>query len=174
MLDNLGSPPDSIELADRLAILDILAGHSRGLDRLDLDLLRAVYWEDAQVDYGFFKGLAHEFAGLVVGALSGGYELTQHVLGNSLVDLDGDAARVETLVTAWHLEPGAEREMMSTGRYLDKLEKRAGTWKLSHRLVLIDWVRRYDITNEREDEQFDALGKGRHDREDPSYTHFSS
>ena len=71
MLDNLGSPPGSIELADRLAILDILAGHSRGLDRLDAELLRSVFFEDAFCEYGFYNGEPGAFIEFAMAALGG-------------------------------------------------------------------------------------------------------
>ena len=48
-------------MADRLAIMDVLAKHSRGVDRADAEVLKSAYWPDAEVAYGGFNGLAHEF-----------------------------------------------------------------------------------------------------------------
>ena len=66
---NPGEIPGTGEIADRLAILDLLARHSRGLDRRHLATLQGSYWPDATVDYGSFKGAAHEFAAIVLPGL---------------------------------------------------------------------------------------------------------
>lgn len=163
---NQGSySPENI--ADRLAITDVLLKHCRGLDRGDGALIQSCYWEGAEVDYGSYKGPADAFAELVVQALAGGYELTRHCIGNTLVAIDGDRARSESYVDAAHLMHGGEQEMRFGGRYLDRLEKREGDWRLLHRQVVMDWSRTTAITDERSSEAFEALAKGRNDAGDP-------
>ena len=95
-----GIPPSAETLAQREAIRDILFTHSRGLDRLDPTLLKQAYWPDADVDYGAFKGSAHQFAEIIGPALSSQFELTQHLLGQTLIELDSDRASTETYVYA--------------------------------------------------------------------------
>jgi hypothetical protein len=160
---------NSAQVADRLAIQDVLFTHSRGLDRLDAALIKASYWPDAEVDYGSYKGPAHSFAELVVGALAAQYELTQHTLGNTVFTFGDARARTESHVTARHLLLGAEQEMVFSGRYLDQLEKRDGHWKLAHRQVIMDWSRRHAVTDERDNEAFVALAKGGHRESDPAH-----
>jgi hypothetical protein len=64
-------PVPTVEmLLARSAITELLNHHSRALDRLDAEGLKSVYWPDARVDYGGFKGLAHDFADMVMGAAS--------------------------------------------------------------------------------------------------------
>jgi len=169
MSGDIGTIPTLEELADRLAIAEVLAAHSRGLDRLDLPLLQACYWPDAEVDYGSFRGEAQQFAALVIPALEGQYELTRHALSNTLIDLRGDRARVESLVSAAHLLKSNTEEMLFSGRYLDALEKRGEQWKLMHRQVVIDWSRRRPFEDERNSEAFAALAKGGHCDVDPLY-----
>jgi hypothetical protein len=182
MSDDIGRPACGEALADRLAILDVLAIHSRGLDRLDSRLIKLAYWPEAIVDYGGFKGAAHQFAELVTGALAESYELTQHCLSNSLVALSEDSARgalpegrarVESLVSAYHLLAGGQEAMSFCGRYLDKLERRDGLWKLIHRRVVMDWSQRQAVVDERGAESFMHLTKGRNDSDDASYALFS-
>ena len=169
-----GTTPSSEEIADRLAIHDILSIHSRGLDRLDADSIQSAYWPDADVDYGSYKGNAHIFAGLVVGALEGQYELTRHCLSNTLINFSKNCALCESNVNAGHLLAGAEEEMLFYGRYLDKLEKRDGRWKILHRQVVVDWSKRIAVQDERESEAFAALAKGAHLGEDPLYPFLNS
>ncbi len=90
MTADTGITPTPEQIADRLAIQDVLHLHSRGLDRLDKDAIQCAYWPEAEVDYGSYKGSAHVFAELVVGALGQTYELTRHCLSNTLVNVRGE------------------------------------------------------------------------------------
>ena len=38
-----GQVPSAVEVADRLAIQDVLAHHSRGVDRADSEILKSAY-----------------------------------------------------------------------------------------------------------------------------------
>lgn len=160
------------ELADKLAIQDVLFNHSRGLDRLNADILKTCYWPEAEVDYGSFKGSALQFCELVVQALPAQYELTQHALANSLIEIHSDTALVESCVTARHLLLGATEEMVFCGRYLDRLERREDQWKMLHRHVVMDWSHRQAVADERGHEAFSALSKGGHEQ-DPLYNFLS-
>jgi hypothetical protein len=164
-----GQVVNPTQMADRMAIQDALYTHSRGLDRLDAALIKASYWPEAEVDYGSYKGPAHSFADLVVGALAAQYELTQHTLGNTLFAIADDSARTESHITARHLLLGAKQEMVFSGRYLDRLEKRDGCWKLLHRQVVMDWSRDHAVTDERNNAVFAELAKGKHREQDPAY-----
>lgn len=157
------------QVADRLAIQDVLHLHSRGLDRLDAQVIKSAYWPEADVDYGSFKGNAHQFAELVVGALGQHYELTRHCLTNTLVAFEGDTARSESCVTAGHLLVGAHEEMLFYGRYLDRLQKRGGQWKILHRQVVMDWSKRIPVEDERTSAAFAELAKGTNGADDPLY-----
>jgi hypothetical protein len=162
------------QTADRLAIADTLYLHSRGLDRLDAAVLRDAYWPESEVDYGSYKGNAHVFAELVIGALSQQYELTRHSLSNTLIELSGSSALCESCVHAGHLLPGAKEELLFYGRYLDKMEKRSNQWKILHRQVVVDWIKRHAVVDERNSDAFDALAKGARRDSDPLYSFLTS
>lgn len=179
MLDKAGTPPTAQELADRVAVQEILALHSRGLDRLDSALLQTCYWADAEVNYGTFVGSAHQFAELVMQALSGQYELTRHCISNTIIAFTAEgSAKTESMVDAAHLfhaakvTEGTRSEMQFSGRYLDALEKRDGVWKIQHRHVVMDWSRVVSLTDERNSEAFATMSKGGHREEDPSHAFF--
>jgi hypothetical protein len=169
-----GLLPDRERTADHIAINDILYLHSRGLDRLDADLIKCAYWPDAEVDYGSFKGGAHLFAELVVGALEEQYELTRHSLSNTLIVFTGDNARTESVVSAAHLLRGGQEELLFYGRYLDLLHRRDGQWKLQHRQVVMDWSNRLPVKDERGSDAFADLAKGGHRDNDPLYPFLAS
>tara|TARA_R110002073_G_scaffold75945_1_gene185033 strand:- start:298 stop:825 length:528 start_codon:yes stop_codon:yes gene_type:complete len=169
MTDHIGVVPGAQEAAHREAIREVLAAHSRGLDRHEAGLLKAAYWPQAQVDYGAFKGPAHQFADLVGPALKGAYELTQHLLGQTFFALEGTQAHTETYVYARHLLHGGAEELAFAGRYLDQLELRDQQWKILHRQVVMDWSLRLAVQDERNGDAFGALSKGRSDRDDPAH-----
>lgn len=137
-----GSTRELNYVIDRERIRDCLARLSRGEDRRDADLLKGSYWPDATDDHGVFVGSFAEYLAWVVpGAPS--IPNTLHTLGQSLIDLKGDTAAVETHVTAYHrIEMGGqERDLVIGGRYLDRMEKRNGEWRVAHRVMLYDWMR---------------------------------
>ena len=139
-----GRVPGVAEIADRLAIQEVISMHCRGVDRASADILRSCYWPDAEVDYGAYKGPAHDFCGPLSEAIKR-YENTQHAVSNALIDIDGEVARTETYLTAYHYLAGTpDTEMTYIGRYLDEMQKRDGVWKISFRKIVMTWHQNAD------------------------------
>ena len=160
------APLTSAELVELRAILErdairrVIEGYARGIDRCDEVNTRAAYWDDAYDDHGNFKGNAQDF---VTWALAAAQECSghQHVLGQSVIEVDGDGASCETYFV-YYAEAGRSPlpNVVSAlaGRYVDSLERRGGDWKISDRVVVIDWS-----TVWRSDERFpgvDAFVRG--------------
>src|SRR3546814_13495447 len=82
------------------------------LFRSDAGLIRASYWPDATTDYGVFAGGFDEYLAWVVPG-SPAIPATQHFLGQSVIELDRDTARIETQVISYHrIDMGeAERDV---------------------------------------------------------------
>ena len=172
-----GQVPNLAEVADRLAIQDVLAQHSRGVDRACEATLKSAYWPDAEVAYGGFNGPAHQFCETLPAGIKR-YAATQHSITNTAIDLRGDEARVETYVTAYHYlaaeaEEGGDAEMTYIGRYLDRMEKRGDVWKIAHRRVVMDWNRNAAATAILEGPPFDGLARGKRHPDDPLYDHLA-
>ncbi|MEO9500266.1 MAG: nuclear transport factor 2 family protein [Parasphingorhabdus sp.] len=128
---------------DKLAIMELPARYMRGLDRLDRDLLRAQFWDDAWMDYGIYTGGADGFADFCMEALSS-HVRNHHIIGQNLVEIDGDQAYGEVYFQAYHRivgEEGEERDVVIAGRYVDRYQKRAGIWKFAYRSEVVDWAR---------------------------------
>jgi hypothetical protein len=125
---------------DREKIRDVLARLARGEDRRDAEAINACHWPDAVSDYGVFKGDFPAYLAWVVPG-SPAIPVTQHVLGQSLIELAGETARVETHVLSYHrVNMGEEeRDVVIGGRYLDRMKKRGGQWRIAHRTMLYDW-----------------------------------
>ncbi len=49
------------ELLDKQALHENLMTYCRGIDRMDLELMKSTYWPDGTDDHGRFVGNAHEW-----------------------------------------------------------------------------------------------------------------
>jgi len=131
------------ELADREAIRDVLLRYCRASDRVDEDLLRSVYWPDAEDTHLEFTGNREEFIAYCSPILKH-MRYNMHMVGNMHIAIDGDKADAETYFVGYHSVPNEQGERFdsfSGGRYLDNLEKRNDEWRIKKRLVTVEWFR---------------------------------
>jgi SnoaL-like domain len=111
--------------------------YSSGIDRLDVDVMKSAYWPDAIDDHGVFVGNAWEFCERVVSSHDR-WSWTMHMITNHRVEIepDGASARGEVYNVS-HLFVDGERRLDSWyGRYLDTYERRAGEWRIAHRVCV--------------------------------------
>ena len=117
------------ELRAREAIRDLLARYSRALDWLDDQQLDGVFFDDAHIDYGFFKGTGKDFKPVVMQIeLSTGrrWHMGAHVMSY------GIAIGAQTEAGS----DGAELPLFM-GYYLDRVEKRGGKWAIARRKYVL-------------------------------------
>ncbi len=161
---------DLTEIADRLAIAETLALYCRGIDRCDAVQLAAVFTPDARIDYGDgAKTPAETIPGLMAGLSA--MSRTQHNISNTVIRINATTAKAETNCVALHMipTPDGEVELVVGGRYLDRLEKRAGRWLIAERLYVMDWNRTTPSTMQWEGGLFDTLQRrGARGSADPS------
>jgi hypothetical protein len=139
-----GSEPEDRlrRLEDLEAIRRLLTRYARALDRGDWDGMRGCFTADATDDHGPYQGSVDT---LVSGTreLMAGYWGTMHVLGQSLIEVDGDAASAETYALSFHRRhcaEGAGDEDTVTGiRYLDRLARTDGGWLVAARVTVHEW-----------------------------------
>jgi hypothetical protein len=129
-------------LEDDREIRNVLYRYCRGVDRLDLELVRSCYWPEARDDHGAFKGTVDEFVDWIARLLPRN-DVTTHQLTNILIEGEGDVAHVETYGMADHQTVGGPDAHNSTiaFRYLDSFERRDGEWRISDRFCTTEWVR---------------------------------
>ena len=125
-------------LLDERAIAEQLANYCRAMDRCDHDLGRAVFFPDAEADYGeMYRGSG---SGFVDFALAGHLHLTAHLhrISNISIVVDADRAGSETYVDARfrRVHEGVAVELTSCGRFVDQWARRAGRWAITHRRYL--------------------------------------
>ena len=186
-------PPEIQEVVDRQKIYDVLTRYCRALDRCDVELMKSVYWEDGFDDHGVFAGNAQAFAEFIIREIQEWFEVTMHAIANVHMELDGTTAHTEAYLLAYHRvkadrrkiedvfgatylrqfvgtsEP-APQDFFFGGRYVDRLEKRDGVWRIAKRTVIMDWNRN-EPTRSLWDEGMFAVLKtyGARDRSDPVY-----
>lgn len=158
------------EIADRLAISEILARYCRGIDRCDGTVLADVFTPDARIDFGDgARSPADTIPGLMAGL--GAMRLTQRNISNTMMRITGATAKCETSCVALHLiaEPDGEIELVVGGRYLDTLVKTGGAWRIAERLYVMDWNRTQPATMRGDGGLFDKLQRrGSRAPDDPS------
>ncbi len=131
------------ELLARQEIADVILRYARGIDRLDLELVRSCYHPDAYDDHGTFRGTLDEFID-AAGSFLPRWTATQHFMGNMLIEVEGEMAKSETYAVAYHrreAEDGTGKDDVMGIRYVDRFERRAGEWKIAHRVVVTEWRR---------------------------------
>jgi hypothetical protein len=126
-------------LADRMDIFDCLTRYTRGVDRLDRELARSAYHDDAIDDHVGFVGPVDDFLDWAF-EYHGTQVRHQHYITNHTVEIDGDEAHAET----YYLFVGTVRHddeplTVTGGRYVDRFERRDGRWAIASRLCLVEW-----------------------------------
>ena len=127
------------ELADRAEILDCMYRYARGMDRFDRELVRSAYHADAIDHHAMFVGQVDDFLDWAF-AYHEAQTCHQHYLMNHTVELDGDEAHAETyyLFVGTDRDPAAPLRVVG-GRYVDRLDRRAGRWAIAARVCLVEW-----------------------------------
>jgi hypothetical protein len=110
------------------------------------------------------------------------------------MELDGDVAHTEAYLFAYHkvagtrakvgewfgenylkkfagqVDLGQTQDFIYGGRYVDRLEKRNGIWRIAKRTVVMDWNLNQPSTELRSEGMFKTLQIiGSRDRNDPVY-----
>jgi hypothetical protein len=140
--------------------------YARALDRLDPELLRTCFHENALIEMGsIYSGGPDGFVEIAMGFM-GSMRATRHLVSNT-----ASVGKVfETYVDAWHLveRDGSLFELMVRGRYLQKVSQAAGDWRLSWHSEVVDFGEER-IADGRWFEGDVGMPLGRRDRRDPSY-----
>jgi hypothetical protein len=149
-------------------IKDVHLRFCRANDRRDEELMRSCFHADAVIE--LHKPLdVDEFIALGREVL-GWYAVTWHNTGNQLVEVDGDAAWAEHYTISSHRiaadDKGPERDFVASGRYIDRMERRNGEWRIARRIMLLDFTRL--DTNPPQQPGFGSR-TGERNRNDPSY-----
>lgn len=124
-------------------IYELSCTYMRGQDRLDPQVHRSVFWDDAWCSYGIYEGGPSGFVAFAQQALTS-HKANHHMIGQVQIEVLGDEAFGEVYYQAFHrivADDGGERDLFVSGRYVDRYERRDAVWKIAYRSELVDWVR---------------------------------
>jgi hypothetical protein len=139
------APISNRELVDRLLIDDLLTRYTVAIDTKDWKLLDRVFTPDAEIDYtrsGGVKGRYPEVRAWLERALSH-FCMTQHLIANSVVRLDGDRATARTM---FYNPMGAAKQegglhlFFIGGYYNDELARTRDGWRIAQRVEEQSWM----------------------------------
>jgi len=122
------------QLRDRQQILDCIARNARGCDRHDETMINNSYYADGidehggqtintGTEYGAWANEVH-----TRGSLQNMHHITTHTC-----EIDGDTAHAESYVIGLFLNPDGISARLLAGRYIDRLERRDGEWRIALR-----------------------------------------
>ncbi|HMO68260.1 MAG TPA: nuclear transport factor 2 family protein, partial [Novosphingobium sp.] len=123
---------------DQLEIQDCLTRFSRGMDRFDRACFLSAFWPDATIAAGPFVGTPAECWDWAVPMHEAAQVLTHHALLNMTIEVAGEEAHAET----YYLFVARNRDeslWQAGGRYVDRLERRDGDWRIAMRANVIEW-----------------------------------
>lgn len=127
-------------LTDRQQILDCIVRNACGNDRFDAERVSGTYHPDGMHEIGSsaIPGPKYgEHANHAHGAMC---EQNQHHVTMHACDIDGDTAHAESYVIGLFLDKGRETSRILSGRYIDRLEKRNGEWKIVVRRATVEVI----------------------------------
>lgn len=147
------------DLLDHHEIRKTLAEYCHACDRADVALMSSLYTgDDSFDDHGIVKAPGPEYARLMTARIVERTEAMSHILGQSLIKIDGDTAGAETFFVAFFRLPGENdgppRMNQLVGRFVDHFERVDGKWKIKRRTC----VRDTSITVNVERDDYAAFG----------------
>lgn len=127
-------------LKDRVEILDCVAQHARGHDRHDVELLTAAYHPDGVDEHGHALNPGPQYAAWANAQHAASSSQHLHHITTHTCEIDGDVAHCESYVMVVLLSPDERTTTVMNGRYVDRLERRDGAWRIALRRSTVDAV----------------------------------
>jgi hypothetical protein len=157
-------------LMDRQAIFDCIASHATGHDRHDSERITAAYHDHGFDEHGKVINPGPKYADWINPVHAAGAQNHLHNITTHTVDIDGDTAHAESYVLVTLLDHDGATARFINGRYLDRLEKRDGVWRLIVRRSTVELMITADASG-LQHPFFTKQGysKGSRDRRDLSY-----
>lgn len=144
------TPLTSLDLADRVALRDLVDAYAHCADRRDAAGQMALFtpdtvfevWMDSRADAPTYVLQGREALAPVFDNLNT-YEATTHFNGQCTLHLDGHRASGVAYCLAHHVtvhDDGRKTMMIASIRYLDEMVRHGEGWLFSKRVLLVDWT----------------------------------
>ena len=125
------------KLKSRDSIRQQLVRYGRGQEWVDVTLMDEIFWDDAEVDFGFFQGVWRDFRPILMemGRVAEG---SFHLAAAAQIEFEtDDCAFVECYGIA--AGPRGESAQLYGGRYFHRFERRGGFWRSARCYYVLDW-----------------------------------
>ena len=156
------------QMEDRQNILDCIQRESRARDRQDIDQITSCWWQDGVDEHGPIMTNVPEYAEKANLGHRMNFNMTSHNITNHICDIDGNTANCESYVIGGLFWLDGKTTTIAFGRYLDRLEKRDGEWRMLIRKCTIEMTADTDATWVYS-KNIKGFLKARWDGKDPSY-----
>jgi hypothetical protein len=125
-------------MKDRQDILDCIQRECRARDRQDVAQIEGCWWPDGVDEHGSIITNIPDYAERANMGHRAFFHMTSHNITNHLCEIDGDTAHCESYVVGGLFWKEGNRTTIAMGRYLDRLEKRNGEWRMLVRKCTIE------------------------------------
>jgi ketosteroid isomerase-like protein len=137
------SVPDQLSvLEDKQAITDVVHRYGYALDGRNWELLATCFTPDAIGYYGGDPLQGYAAIETLCRNTLEPMSVSQHLIGNVFVTVDGDEASAQCYLHAQHVlpdTPGGD-QFIFAGRYTDKLVRSPDGWRISERTLEPMWT----------------------------------
>jgi len=116
-------------LVDEAACRSLIERYTYAVDWMNWAGLEALFWQDAFLDFGMWKGNRAEFIPWVT-QLEESYRRRLHMFSAPRIEVMGELARIEAGVLMF-LRQSPERDDLLLARYQFQAARRNGEWRLS-------------------------------------------
>lgn len=130
----------AMNISDRLDCMDLIQAWALYRDQGRWPELLETFHPDGIIAVTWFRGAFADFVEASKGAAAKSQSLSKHQLGWPLITLRGDRAVAETSVAILGRATiqGILVDNVSYGRFLDRLERRGGRWRIAERVAIYE------------------------------------
>jgi SnoaL-like domain len=125
-------------LKDRAEVFDCINRHARGSDRHDIDLLASAYTEYGIDEHGSTINAGQDYPAWANDVHAASSASHMHHVTTHSCEIDGDEAHAESYVLVALVSPDMSTATVMFGRYLDRLERQDGTWRIALRRSTVE------------------------------------
>jgi hypothetical protein len=127
------------ETADKIACAELVQAWGFARDQGRWDDLLAIFHPGGEIAVSWFRGPYPDFVGRCR-ANAGSGIMSKHMLWPARITLNGERATSETNVAILVRQTieGVPTDLTSYGRFLDRIERRGGVWRMVERATLYE------------------------------------
>jgi SnoaL-like domain len=125
-------------LMDRTEILDCVSRHARGSDRHDIDLITSAYHDDGVDEHGHAVNQGPKYGEWANTTHAETSRVHTHNITTHTCEIDGDTAHAESYAIVVLIGADTKNAQFITGRYIDRLERRDGQWRIAVRRSTVE------------------------------------